>query len=58
MSGAKFGYTLRVWLESVVTTNLRLRTHSKLSSRISRWTRFGFTVQPRSRNSRLTRGRP
>ena len=26
---------LRMWLESVVTTNLRLRTHSRLSSRIS-----------------------
>src|SRR5271166_3829765 len=44
MSRARFGYTLRVWLESVVTTNLRRRTHSKLSSRISRWTRFGFSI--------------
>jgi len=29
MSRVRFGYTLRVWLESVVTTNLRLRTHSQ-----------------------------
>ncbi len=30
MSRARFGYTLRVWLESVVTTNLRLRTHQQV----------------------------
>jgi len=30
------GYTFRVWLESVVTTNFRFRTHSKWSSRINR----------------------
>jgi hypothetical protein len=33
---ARFGYTFRPWLESVVTTNFRFRTHSRLSSRINR----------------------
>jgi hypothetical protein len=37
---------MQPWLESVVTTNLRLRTHSKLSSRISRYERLEFTVHP------------
>ena len=42
----------------VVTTNFRFRTHNKLSSRIRRRTRFGFTTQPRRRSSLVIRGRP
>src|SRR5437773_8528952 len=44
MFRARFGYTLRPWLESVVTTNFRFRTHNKLSSRKRRRTRLGFTT--------------
>ena len=44
--------------ESVVTTNLRFTTHSRLSSLISRCTRLRLTFQPRSLNSFVIRRLP
>ncbi len=55
MSRARFEYTLRVWLESVVTTNLRLRTHRQVVfAHQPVKTRFGFTFQPRSAATRAS----
>lgn len=51
-SRAKFGYTARVGLQSVVTTNCCFRTQSRLSSRMIRRTRLWLTVQPQRRARR------
>ncbi len=58
ISPARFGYTRRVWLESVVITNFRFRMHSRLSCLSNRRTRLAFTLQPRRRSSAVMRGRP
>jgi len=50
-SRARFGYTASPCPESVVHTNLLLRKHSRLSSRIRRSTRLWFACQPRRRAS-------
>jgi hypothetical protein len=54
----RLGYTVLPCAESVVTTNLRFRRHSRLSSRISRCTRLRLTTQPERRNSAVIRRLP
>ena len=55
MRAAKFTYTWQSWWESVVRTNLRNRTASRLSVRIVRSTRLWLTTMPRRCSSAVTR---
>src|SRR5579884_1405318 len=51
---ARFGYTFRPWLESVVMTNFRFRTPSRLSSRIRRRTRASHPPPTRAAATRAS----